>query len=368
MGTSVIVDLSVVMHLMYAKLSGLPVDKVSTRAYKDNAYLTSQLNRTLEGSPDRSSILSQMHTVGAVKAQLTWLMSLDWLGSMKPEKDAKVLLVCDSKPYWRTAYLERPEVFIPIYRRQAESGRRRKGLKGNLAKCDRLEALLAVPAPDINAGSQEWWEYNLVREEVAQLTQELSIKYKAGRKFPDPGFTRLKKAIKHYCRKSGWNVLEYHRYEADDIAAAIVATNPAENDIILATVDSDWLGLVSPNVAWFCLGGYTPRVRASIEDINQWRTRKKDSLLGAPSDLWTAKTVEGDASDNLPPGTPIEVIDLFNPPAEYDLKVDPRFLADMGASVPYEPVDSGKALEYLINIGIRPFTSVYVPEDATDGQ
>ena len=352
---------------MYAKLSGLPVDKVSTRAYKDNAYLTSQLNRTLEGSPDRSSILSQMHTVGAVKAQLTWLMSLDWLGSMKPERDVKVILACDSKPYWRTAYLERPEVFIPIYRKQAEVSPRRRGLKANLKKCDRLEALLAVPSPDIEAPKAEWDAYQVVRDEVAQLTHELSIKYKAGRKFPDPGFTRLKEAIKRYCHRSGWNTLEYRGYEADDIAAAIVATNPASDDVILATVDSDWLGLVSPNVTWFCLGGYTPRVRASIEDINQWRARKKDRLLEAPSDLWGAKTVEGDASDNLPPGTPLEVIDLFHPPQEYDLKADPRFLGDMSTCVAYEPVDSGKALAYLINIGIRPFTSVYAPEDAPDG-
>lgn len=128
-------------------------------------------------------------------------------------------------------------------------------------------------------------------------------------------------------------------YEADDVAAAIVKSEP-DREIILGTIDSDWIQMVDEKVTWVCMHGYYPQVR-DVEGGKIWLKNKlnkeslkaKMKLLNAGIDLFDPdlrsivkwKSIMGDKSDNLPPGTPSKFIDLFNPPEERRLWMDKGF-------------------------------------------
>ncbi len=121
-------------------------------------------------------------------------------------------------------------------------------------------------------------------------------------------------------------------YEADDLMAAIVKTY-TDRPIILATIDSDWLQTVDERVSWCCLTGYEPAFR-DVDRGLQWfqnkltgESQKTQKAIKADSlrNIVKWKSMCGDVSDNLPPGTPEYFIDLFNPPDEHKLWLSPYF-------------------------------------------
>ena len=132
--------------------------------------------------------------------------------------------------------------------------------------------------------------------------------------------------------------IEIPSYEADDIAGALVRLNPGRL-YLLNTIDSDWQGLVAdgelnsgqsieylssdrvniePTVVWCNLQKWTPRIRTE-EGVREHTLRRMGVQIEKPPEMWEAKTTQGDKSDNLPPGSPIEVISLLSPPPEFDL-------------------------------------------------
>jgi len=125
----------------------------------------------------------------------------------------------------------------------------------------------------------------------------------------------------------------------------------------LATVDSDWMGLISPRTMWFCLKGYEPRVRHSEESINGWATRRLKTALTHPSQLWDVKSTQGDKSDNLPAGSPLDVISLLEPPDQYKLWLNSDFQTRLSLVFdnPTRPIPAAKAIEYLQRQGFRAF-------------
>lgn len=122
----------------------------------------------------------------------------------------------------------------------------------------------------------------------------------------------------------GIPVVGFPSYEADDVAALLVKTcinrsNPVAVDLF--TVDTDWMGLISEEhqVRWLNMVSWTPRLRDTLEVVNEWCLRRLKETVNHPSQIWQVKSVQGDKSDNLPPGTPIGLIDLLNPCTGYDL-------------------------------------------------
>jgi 5'-3' exonuclease len=127
-------------------------------------------------------------------------------------------------------------------------------------------------------------------------------------------------------------------YEADDIASAIVrlwmqSDRKNIDQLFLATVDSDWMGLVADqNVFWCGTREYPPRLRQRAE-IYAWlrgkwnkQSKKKQKLWALPdelvfrsSDIWRWKIATGDASDNVRADSAEYMIDLLSPPRIYDL-------------------------------------------------
>lgn len=93
----------------------------------------------------------------------------------------------------------------------------------------------------------------------------------------------------------------------------------ADRQIFLHTVDTDWLQLVSDSVTWINVAHHKPRVRG-LETALGYINKKFSSSITDPSEIVDLKVKYGDSSDNLPKGSPREVIDLFNPPEQYNLK------------------------------------------------
>ncbi|MEM9451545.1 MAG: hypothetical protein AAGA75_23845 [Cyanobacteria bacterium P01_E01_bin.6] len=142
-------------------------------------------------------------------------------------------------------------------------------------------------------------------------------------------------------RELNFQTIEFTGYEADDIAAlfcAVYHRRPIRStweSINLLTIDTDWQGLVSDGITWMDINGHEPRVR-NIDALYQWfegkhakQPKKWQQAYPLPSvsefrpsNIWQWKSVVGDRSDNLPPGSPIGLIDLYQPPDEFRLWAD----------------------------------------------
>lgn len=120
--------------------------------------------------------------------------------------------------------------------------------------------------------------------------------------------------------KSHVHYVSHPGLEADDIAGALVSIkrlmdklNPEfERDIYLYTVDSDWLQLVGDGVYWCNTGPWEPRLR-SVDEAIEWTKRRLKVEISSPREIVQVKSQQGDKSDNLPPGSDEDLIDLLNP-------------------------------------------------------
>lgn len=112
-------------------------------------------------------------------------------------------------------------------------------------------------------------------------------------------------------------------FEADDLAGAFVLLqriykkiDPSRvRDIYLYTVDSDWMQLVSnqDDSVIFCnTGPWEPRIRKRSE-VLQWVKKRLKVDIERTEQIVDVKMEQGDKSDNLYPGTPRYLIDLYNP-------------------------------------------------------
>lgn len=186
-----------------------------------------------------------------------------------------------------------------------------------------------------------------------------NISYKGGRKEKADGWFRVKGALLELLSVAGgpWKSMEVSGFEADDVAALLARCTPPGDFTTLATIDTDWMGLIVPGkVDWYSIWDYGTHGRAKdfvrhrydMKSINKWVKHKFRFELNEPRDLWDYKAEKGDRSDNLPAGSPIEVIDLLNPPAEYDLththKKEAKSLLKSKSTAYDKP---NKALDYL---------------------
>lgn len=246
-----------------------------------------------------------------LKANLVWLMSGAWLGEELRPLLSSMVFVQDKKDrdlaYWRTHWLKdlRNTVGIP---------RKARSKKATQALTD-----LATTAQTL---LEKGVETEAERDTLVEAHQKLTVAYKAGRSLPDYSFKKTRNEVYKWLEELDAFTLYSTGFEADDMAASIVQVNVDNGspwNVMLLTVDSDWMGLINPNVTWCCMSGFAPTVRDSIEVCNQWAVRRLKSELTTWRDIWDIKGQKGDSSDNLPPsgGLLMPVIDLLNPPAEY---------------------------------------------------
>jgi hypothetical protein len=153
----------------------------------------------------------------------------------------------------------------------------------------------------------------------AYLSERGFPHYKGNRSSKDDDWYQVEKIAKSYIADSNFIYLAFPGWEADDVAAAICQTVNGKYKIHLNTIDSDWMGLINGEITWCNLAHYEPRMR-NLANYKVWTDKKKfKTKITKPADIWRCKQIEGDRSDNLIPGSPMEVIDLLNPPKEYNL-------------------------------------------------
>ena len=170
-----------------------------------------------------------------------------------------------------------------------------------------------------------YWRTQAVRtwldglpEDAPQLTRRKGSRlgYKGNRNTSPDAAWAGKRAIKF------GEPLTYPGYEADDVAASIVKAFP-DRKILLATVDSDWMAMITEDdrVNWCCLKGFNPQYRNYKRGVEWFENKIKKESKATQREIDTSdlsqivdwKMLVGDSSDNLPAGTPREIIDLFEP-------------------------------------------------------
>jgi hypothetical protein len=305
-----------------------------------------------------------------IQAQLAWVQSGLWcqeeLGPTVPVwvDDAKI-----AGAYWRHLVLQREAVWsqVPGKPRAKRSEKKRQkylALKAQLGLSS-LEVDLLVNNRLMAQGYVSD-KATMPRDALVDLALELRIAYKGGRSYSRYDLKRVIKVGSALIPQWG-NYLNYPRYEADDMASLLVRSRPHGAKITLLTIDSDWMGLIAPRVQWVCAKGYYPRVRKiSDGSMNYWLRKKLGTEVSEPREIWDLKNEQGDASDNLPPGSPLGVIDLLNPLPGFDLygsefhrdKVLPCFDGPMS-----KPELGERARKFLAGLGVSLVVRELSPED-----
>lgn len=263
-------------------------------------------NGSFEKIHDRAE---EVKVIGEVAAKA--MSNLCWLPPLENQRN-KILWLLDVKPYWRTS-------IFPEYKAQ-----RRKHKTQAAANTSQLKAFCN----------------QLVLEGMSRCEDFVS--------YGVPG------------------------YEADDLAGFIVKEFQASpkakiKKIYLCTIDSDWQGLISPekDVIFIDVRSHEPRVRGRVEAYSwlssKWnqQSKKRQKWWSMPSfqdfqarDIWTWKSVVGDRSDNLPPGTALNLIDLLAPPTHKDLSARHQEKRTMFHKINQAPIADpakGEAALMLLN-------------------
>lgn len=121
------------------------------------------------------------------------------------------------------------------------------------------------------------------------------------------------------------NIFYFLACEADDLALAICHYYRRAAAINLVTIDCDWLQLVNPHTFWCDSSRSNPiwgldeaqlwldkklPGRGNNKNKTQFLEQYRAGEIPVPDAIGEYKSLWGDPSDNLPPGTPIEYISL----------------------------------------------------------
>ena len=223
-----------------------------------------------------------------------WAIKINRGPDMLPKHDHRIVVVSDkrfsdSKTYWRGVEVLRDE---------------------------RIEAC--------------WEEYC---EKKGWDVTEIPTGYKGNRRDKDDGFHRVHEIGWEYVTKY-FPCFRQEGFEADDFAGLLYREAKETTDEtlrerqkLMLTIDRDWSGLVdeSMNLWWANTRYPGPREkiqeRLAGEDQVIFHTQYKLGFeINTPFEIFAAKAEAGELGDNLPPGAPIEYIDLTQPHKKYDLR------------------------------------------------
>jgi hypothetical protein len=175
-----------------------------------------------------------------------------------------------------------------------------------------------------------WEEY---AEKRGLNMEEMALGYKGNRRDKDDDFYKVHEIGWEYAQKY-FPCFKEPGYEADDWAGALYREVRDGTDEILRnrqkllyTIDRDWSGLVdeSKNI-WWCNTRYPgPRERiqerlAGEDQVILHTQMKLKFDINHPIEIFAAKAEAGELGDNLPPGAPLEYIDLTETHPKYILE------------------------------------------------
>jgi hypothetical protein len=174
-----------------------------------------------------------------------------------------------------------------------------------------------------------WEEYC---EKTGKDLREQAVGYKGNRRDKDDNFYQIVEIGWEYVTKYFPHFKE-EGYEADDWAGAIYRISRDTNgtcrdrQILLSTIDRDWSGLVDESHKIFWANTRYPGPKERIqerlagEDQVLLHTEMKLGVkINHPREIFKAKHEQGELSDNLPPGSPLEYIDLSEAHPKYQIE------------------------------------------------
>jgi 5'-3' exonuclease len=316
MNTKVIIDFNPLVYAMKASIEPLT----------HNPCFQSE-------SPERQMEILKL----VINLNVRLITSLACMQEKRPG-DYQVIFVTDKKvdgKYWRHGYLSDPSVI----------GSRQSKIDESYAKkCEDIEVRRANGIKGLRKPTKP--------------KQAEPIAYKGGRKQLSELHSNIVTLMRASVTELGYTLIGISNYEADDIAAALVRLNAGRSYTWLMTIDTDWLGLVNDNVGWFCQIGYAPRVRDSMKQVNVWSERRLKTTFNVAREIWDYKAEVGDKTDNLPVFSPLEVIDLCQPPAQYDLLQNPEYSEHLERVLQSEKNDAhlvfDGASRQLATLGLTP--------------
>jgi hypothetical protein len=200
---------------------------------------------------------------------------------------------------------------------------------------------------------------------------DTATNYKGNRRQKDDNF--------HAVVEIGWKYVTTYfpcfkeeGYEADDWAGAIYRISRdskgvcRDRQILLSTIDRDWSGLVDESHKIFWANTRYPGPKERIqerlagEDQVLLHTKIKIGVeIDHPVEIFKAKHEQGELSDNLPPGSPLEYIDLSEAHPKYQIERLPEYadlvqsLNDPASNI--QPDHYVQALGACGKIGLQPF-------------
>lgn len=191
-----------------------------------------------------------------------------------------------------------------------------------------------------------WEEYC---ERTGKNLKEQAVGYKGNRRSKDNNFYMVTEIGWEYAT-GYFPCFKEEGYEADDWAGAIYRISRDttgvchDRQILLSTIDRDWSGLVdeSHKVFWANTRYPGPKERiqerlAGEDQVILHTEIKLGAKIDHPREIFRAKHEQGELSDNLPPGSPLEYIDLSEAHPKYQIeRLDQYFklVAECDTSAP----------------------------------
>ena len=212
-----------------------------------------------------------------------------------------------------------------------------------------------------------WEEYC---EDKGLDIKETPTGYKGNRRDKDDEFYRVMEIGWNYATKY-FPCFKEPGYEADDWAGALYRTvrdthNPLlrERQKLLLTIDRDWSGLVDEDMnIWWANTRYPgPRERiqerlAGEDQVILHTQYKLGFDIKHPIEIFAAKAEAGELGDNLPPGAPIEYIDLSEYHPKYKLEDCDQWNAFVEAVSDPEPniheAHFTQSVEQMAKLGLK---------------
>lgn len=153
-----------------------------------------------------------------------------------------------------------------------------------------------------------------------------STHYKGHRKGRTDEFWEIENIGKEYAM-AYFPFFSEQNFEADDWAGLAARFHTGDRQMFLDTVDRDWSMLVDEDRGIYFANCRRCRPKERIqqqlvdnEAVIDHTEYKLGVNINHPRELAFAKSEKGDLGDNLPPGSPVYLFDLCEPPEEWKLE------------------------------------------------
>lgn len=168
--------------------------------------------------------------------------------------------------------------------------------------------------PDLN---KAWEKYS---------QESLNTTYKGNRGKRTEEFWEVERIGRDYAQEY-FPFFSEELFEADDWAGTAARLHSEDRQMFLSTVDRDWSMLVDNDRGIYFANARrckeNERIQQRLVDnegvIHHTQLRLNVSI-NHPRELAFAKSLMGDMGDNLPPGSPLYLFDLIEPPAQWKLE------------------------------------------------